>query len=57
MFWGLPTTYRDSAPEFFADCFAMSVMQDSEWSKFDPYTQIYAEDKRLFERYIRGHME
>lgn len=57
MFRGQSTTHRDSAPEFFADCFSMGVMQDSEWSKFDPYTQIYAEDKRLFERYMRGLMK
>lgn len=56
MFRGLSTTYRDRVPEFFADCFAMGVMQDSEWEEFDPYTQIYAEDKRLFERYMRGLM-
>lgn len=57
MFRGLSTTYRDSAPEFFTDCFAMGVMQDSEWEEFDPYTQIYTVDKRLFERYMRGLME
>ena len=57
MFSGLSTAYRDSAPEFFADCFAMGVMLDSEWSAFDPYPQIYAEDKRLFERYMHSFLE
>lgn len=57
MFPGLSTTYRNSAPEFFADCFAMGTMLDSEWNAFDPYPQIYAEDKRLFEQYMRALLE
>ena len=37
MFSVLSTTYRDSAPEFFADCFAMGVTINSAWSASDPY--------------------
>lgn len=54
IFRGFSTTYRDSAPEFFAVYFAMGVMQGSAWSAFDPYTQVYSEDKRLLERYMCG---
>lgn len=57
MFPDISTTYRNSAPKFLADCFAMGTMMDSEWSTHDPYQQIYAEDKRLFEQYMRSLLE
>jgi len=49
-----PDMTLHTAPEIFADCFAMAVMHESPFSKYDPFDKIKQEHKVLFKQYMKS---
>ena len=48
-----PDMTKETEAEIFADCFAMAVMYDSQFSVYDPFDIIIPTHKALFQIYMR----
>ncbi|MEG1738808.1 MAG: hypothetical protein RR259_11360, partial [Odoribacter sp.] len=49
---GKPLVQGNFAPEFFADAFAMAMMQTFDWAEYDPFEEIAQEVKNAFRVYM-----
>ena len=48
-----PDMPKETEAEIFADCFAMAVMYNSQFSVYDPFDTIAPKHKALFQIYMR----